>query len=71
MGFIDLSWRYYLYAARKIWQKLANIDAKKLSDGTLRMYSHYYRLITEKENSIVIIEEVDNSIHPSRAKKFD
>lgn len=44
------------------------IDAKRLSDGTLRCLAVIAALISEKEGSIVIIEEVDNGIHPSRAK---
>lgn len=46
------------------------IEAKRLSDGTLRCIAVIASLISEKSGSIVVIEEVDNGIHPSRAKSL-
>lgn len=46
------------------------IEAKRLSDGTIRCMAVVVALISEKPGSIVIIEEVDNGIHPSRAKSL-
>lgn len=39
-----------------------------LSDGTLRVLAIAAALLSAPEDSIVIIEEVDNGVHPSRAK---
>lgn len=39
-----------------------------LSDGTLKVLSIAAALLTAKEGGTVVIEEVDNGIHPSRAK---
>ncbi len=46
------------------------IEAKRLSDGTIRCIAVIASLISEKSGSVVIIEEVDNGIHPSRAKSL-
>jgi len=42
------------------------VDAKKLSDGTLRCIAIITALLSAEEDSIVIVEEADNGIHPSR-----
>jgi hypothetical protein len=39
-----------------------------LSDGTLRVLAIAAALLSAPEDSLVIIEEVDNGVHPSRAK---
>ena len=44
------------------------IDARLLSDGTLRMLAVVTALETVPERSRIIIEEFDNGLHPSRAK---
>jgi len=46
------------------------VDAKRLSDGTLRCISIIAAVITGYENSMLVIEEIDNGIHPSRAQKL-
>lgn len=46
------------------------IEAKRLSDGTIRFIAVIAALISEKKGNIVVIEEVDNGIHPSRAKSL-
>lgn len=45
-----------------------SIDARLLSDGTLRMLAVLSALETVPDRSRVVIEEFDNGIHPSRAK---
>jgi AAA15 family ATPase/GTPase len=45
-----------------------HMDAGVLSDGTLRVLAIAAALLSAEENSIVIIEEIDNGVHPSRAK---
>ena len=42
-------------------------DASILSDGTLRVLSIAAAMLSSPEQSIVVIEEIDNGVHPSRA----
>ena len=42
-------------------------DAAMLSDGTLRVLSIAAALLSAPEQSLVVIEEIDNGVHPSRA----
>lgn len=44
------------------------IDASRLSDGTLRCLAIMAALLSEKERGMIVIEEIDNGIHPGRAK---
>lgn len=44
------------------------IDTRGMSDGTLRFLAILTALLTRPEGSNLIIEEVDNGLHPSRAK---
>lgn len=50
--------------------KKSKMDAGLLSDGTLRVLAIAGALLSAPENSIVIIEEIDNGVHPSRAKQL-
>lgn len=43
-------------------------DARSLSDGTLRALAILTALETVPESSRIVIEEIDNGIHPSRIK---
>ncbi len=42
-------------------------DVQVLSDGTLRVLAVAAALLSAPEGSLVIIEEIDNGVHPSRA----
>ncbi len=42
------------------------IDARSMSDGTLRFIAILTALLTRPEGSQIVIEEVDNGLHPSR-----
>lgn len=42
-------------------------DASMLSDGTLRVLSIAGMMLSAPEQSLVVIEEIDNGVHPSRA----
>ncbi|WP_026101032.1 AAA family ATPase [Synechococcus sp. PCC 7336] len=42
-------------------------DASILSDGTLRVLSVAAAMLSAPEQSLVVIEEIDNGVHPSRA----
>ncbi|MFA8451186.1 MAG: AAA family ATPase [Bacteroidales bacterium] len=44
------------------------VDAGLLSDGTLRALAIVAALLSADEGSLVIIEEIDNGIHPNRVK---
>ena len=44
------------------------MDARLLSDGTLRMLAVLTALETVPKHSRIVIEEFDNGLHPSRAK---
>jgi predicted ATPase len=46
------------------------VDAPLLSDGTLRVLAIAATLLTAKQGALVIIEEIDNGVHPSRAKSL-
>ncbi|WP_460150196.1 AAA family ATPase [Pseudomonas sp. S3_A03] len=49
-------------------QSSRNVDAPLLSDGTLRVLAIGATLLTAPTGSLVIIEEIDNGVHPSRAE---
>jgi predicted ATPase len=42
-------------------------DASLLSDGTLRVLAIAAAMLSAAEGSLVVIEEIDNGVHPSRA----
>lgn len=44
------------------------MDAPMLSDGTLRVLATGATLLSAASGSLVIIEEIDNGVHPSRAE---
>jgi predicted ATPase len=46
------------------------VDAPLLSDGTLRVLAVAAALLSADKGSLVILEEIDNGIHPSRADKL-
>jgi len=51
------------------WEETATheIDARGMSDGTLRYLAIVTALLTREPGSLLVIEEVDNGLHPSRA----
>lgn len=52
------------------WNPTQPVDARGMSDGTLRFTAIVVSLLTAKPNSLLLIEEVDNGLHPSRAKEL-
>lgn len=44
------------------------IDARSMSDGTLRFLAILTAILTRPKGSLLVVEEIDNGIHPSRAK---
>ncbi|MBW4559033.1 MAG: AAA family ATPase [Trichormus sp. ATA11-4-KO1] len=47
--------------------EITEIDARSMSDGTLRFLAILTALLTRPEGSQLVIEEIDNGLHPSRA----
>lgn len=47
-----------------------DVDASLLSDGTLRVLSIAAAMLSAPEGSLVVIEEIDNGVHPSRARQL-
>ena len=45
-------------------------DATLLSDGTLRVLAVAAAVLSAAEGSLVVIEEIDNGVHPSRAAEL-
>jgi ABC-type Mn2+/Zn2+ transport system ATPase subunit len=45
-------------------------DAPLLSDGTLRVLAAGAMLLSAPQGSLIIIEEIDNGVHPSRAERL-
>ena len=52
------------------WNPNQAVDARGMSDGTLRFAAIIVSLLTLKQGSLLIVEEVDNGLHPSRAKEL-
>ncbi|KEO85064.1 AAA family ATPase [Tumebacillus flagellatus] len=50
-----------------VGQKPLLVDADGMSDGTLRFLGILTALLTRPEGSLIVIEKVDNGLHPSRA----
>lgn len=47
-----------------------DVDASLLSDGTLRVLSIAAAMLSAHAGSLVVIEEIDNGVHPSRARQL-
>ncbi|MDE6796211.1 MAG: ATP-binding protein, partial [Muribaculaceae bacterium] len=45
----------------------SEFDARSMSDGTLRFIAIVSALLSARSGSTIVIEEVDNGLHPSRA----
>lgn len=57
-----------LYCAEEwIDGEISEFDARSMSDGTLRFIAIVAALLSAKEGATMVIEEVDNGLHPSRA----
>ena len=50
--------------------KVMAVDAPLLSDGTLRILAIAASLLSANEGATVVIEEIDNGVHPSRARQL-
>ncbi len=57
-----------LFLEEKSGLEIEKIDATRLSDGTLRCLAIVAAVLSEKKGGVIVIEEIDNGIHPGRAK---
>lgn len=57
-----------LALVERVGQKEERVDAKILSDGTLRCLAIATAVLSENSGGMVVVEEMDNGIHPGRAK---
>lgn len=46
------------------------VDARMLSDGTLRSIAMLATALICEENSVLVVEEIDNGIHPGKVKSL-
>jgi predicted ATPase len=68
IGFLDYPRGEVLVQLEENFGNIKNWrDAGVLSDGTLRVLSVAAALLSAPEGSTVVIEEIDNGVHPSRA----
>ncbi|MEK3761576.1 AAA family ATPase [Paenibacillus sp. FSL P4-0338] len=71
IGFIETSIGDVMFCLKeKYGERSEFVEAKRLSDGTLRYVAILAALITEDPDTMIVIEEVDNGIHPSRMKSL-
>ncbi len=56
-----------LYCEESFFEEKRIADARTLSEGTLRFIIILTAILTRPANSLLVIEEIDNGIHPSRA----
>ena len=51
-------------------EHILKLDARGMSDGTLRFIAIITALLTLPKNTLLLIEEIDNGLHPSRATEL-
>ena len=57
-----------LYCEESYGNLITLVDARGMSDGTLRFLAILTALLTRPSESMLVVEEVDNGLHPSRSK---
>lgn len=57
-----------LYCEEQWTDEAVTFDARCMSDGTLRFVAVVAALLTENPGSLLVIEEIDNGLHPSRSE---
>lgn len=69
--FIETKIGDVIFALReKSYNSINRVDARQLSDGTLRCIAVLAAVLMSDPGSMVLIEEIDNSIHPARVYKL-
>lgn len=63
---------YAMLNCEEKWSETQSIalDSRGMSDGTLRFIAIAVALLTRPENSLLVVDEIDNGLHPSRAKQL-
>ena len=56
-----------LYCEEGFSDKPMLLDARGMSDGTLRFLAILTALLTRPSKSLLVVEEIDNGLHPSRS----
>jgi predicted ATPase len=59
-----------VYLTETFGDKNTKFDATVLSDGTLRVLAVAAAVLSAEEGSLVVIEEIDNGVHPSRVRNL-
>lgn len=59
-----------LYCEEQWTDEAVSFDARCMSDGTLRFVAVVAALLTESPGSLLVIEEIDNGLHPSRSENL-
>lgn len=57
-----------LYCEEEYGNTRETLDARGMSDGTLRFLAITAALLTRPRGSLLVVEEVDNGLHPSRSR---
>ena len=57
-----------LYCNEQWGNESLSVDARGMSDGTLRFLAILVALLVRPKSSLLIVEEIDNGLHPSRAR---
>lgn len=69
IGFVETSLHDVIFGLRRTGGGRL-IDAKVLSDGTLRILAILAALETADAGGVIVVEEFDNGVHPSRAARL-
>ena len=70
--FIETKIGDVIFALReKSYNSINRVDARQLSDGTLRCIAVLAAVLMSDPGSMVLIEEIDNGIHPARVYKLN
>lgn len=59
-----------LFLKEQYGARTERTDATRLSDGTLRSLAIMAALLRADEKSMVVVEEIDNGVHPGRANRL-
>lgn len=69
--FIETKIGDVIFALReKSYNSTNLVDARQLSDGTLRCIAVLTAVLMGEPGSMILIEEIDNGIHPARVHKL-
>lgn len=71
ISFVDTSLGDVLFTLKEVYGRDSElVDAKRLSDGTLRCIAVVTAVLTAPNSNLLVIEEIDNGIHPGRVRSL-